>query len=176
MSEKDLEAARSRYQEGKQAFERGQYRRAVEALEESMNLTERASRFGGEVQLWLANAYEAAGKQQEAIALCQRLSRHPDPYTRKQGSRLLFILKAPKLRPHPEWITQIPDLNDLEEGESRIPAVPVVTKKSRRKKAEPEDLPPIDWSQINTRDNQFIWVALVAIALLCGWLFWGSQF
>jgi tetratricopeptide (TPR) repeat protein len=172
LSEKDLEAARSRYQEGKRAFERGQYRQAVEALEASVDLTERASRFGGEVQIWLATAYEAAGQQQNAIALCEQLSRHPDMYTRKQGSRLLYILKAPKLRIHPEWVTQIPDLQDLAEGESRIPTVPVVEKKSRRKKSEPEDLPPIDWSQINTSDNQFIWVALGAIALLCGWLFW----
>jgi hypothetical protein len=50
-------------------------------------------------------------------ALCETLTRNPDLDVRKQGKRLLYILKAPRLQLKPEWQTQIPDLSRLEQGD-----------------------------------------------------------
>ena len=61
MSTESLEIARSRYQAGKLNFENGKYREAVENLEKASALLSRNSRLGGEVEIWLVTAYEAAG-------------------------------------------------------------------------------------------------------------------
>ncbi len=118
--------------------------------------------------MWLVTAYEAAGQTSEAIALCEQLTRHPDLETSKQGKSLLYILKAPQLKRPEEWMTKIPDLGTIAESDP----------KDRRgtnptRKRNPNELPePIDPSQINTKDNQFIWVALIALSLLVGGLIW----
>ncbi|MBW4655014.1 MAG: hypothetical protein KME20_18515 [Kaiparowitsia implicata GSE-PSE-MK54-09C] len=150
------------------------YRQAVESLEAALEPVQRGSLLGGEVQMWLVYAYEAAGKTQEAIALCEVASRHPHMDTRREAKRVLFILKAPRLKPKAEWLTQIPDLAELEEGDrpSRFaaaakplpPTAPPVLYRL------PED--PTDPSQVNTQDNGFVWLALGAIALFIGALLW----
>jgi tetratricopeptide (TPR) repeat protein len=174
VSSDNLVFARKLYASGKAAFERGQYRQSVQDLEKAVSLLEQRSLLGGEVQIWLVTAYEAAGQRTEAIALCEQVSKHPDNDTRKQGKRLLYILKAPRLKTKPEWLTQIPDLTHLDESEVMFKAAqPPKAKRPPRQRlsAEPE---PADWSKVNTKDNAFIWVALVAIALTVGYLFWLS--
>lgn len=168
-----LETAREQYRIGKAAFERGQYRQAVQSLEKAVSLVNRNSRLGGEMQIWLVTAYEAMEQRTEAIALCEQVSRHPDLETRKQGKRLLYILKAPRLRIRPEWRTEIPDLAAIEAegdrlGSSRY-ATPTQKPTRPRPKPEPE---PVDLSQVNTKENSFIWVALMAIAITVASLLW----
>jgi tetratricopeptide (TPR) repeat protein len=169
----NLEIAKEQYQAGKTAFERGDYRQSVQALEKAVSLAARNTRLGGEMQIWLVTAYQAAGQQQQAIGLCEQLSRHPDLQTRKQAKRLLFILQAPQLKTRPEWLTEIPDLGAIDDaaqdnkGASQYPATP------RRSRSQPEP-EPVDLTQVNTKDNQFIWVALIAIALMIGGLLWLS--
>ncbi|MGJ3250180.1 MAG: hypothetical protein ACFE0J_03455 [Elainellaceae cyanobacterium] len=176
MSTEQLELAKFQYRAGKDAFERGRYRQAVQYLEKAVSLVKRTSRLGGEMQIWLITAYEAAEQREDAIALCNQISRHPDPETSKQGKRLLYILKAPRLKTRPEWLTQIPDLTALDEisqqGQGLSKYTPTTKKPKRRPpKKEPEF---VDLSQVNTQDNQFIWFALVAIALTIGGLWWVS--
>jgi lipopolysaccharide biosynthesis regulator YciM len=77
MTTENLELAKSCFQIGTTAFENGQYREAVESLEKASTLLGKNSRFAGEIEIWLVNAYEAAGRSEEAINLCQQLSRHP---------------------------------------------------------------------------------------------------
>lgn len=175
MSSENLEAAKVQYQKGKAAFERGAYRQSVQSLEKAASLVARNTAFGGEVQIWLITAYEAAGQRQEAIALCETVSRHPDYETRKQGKRLLYILKAPLLKTRPEWLTEIPDLATLDESEGNKggTSYPAPVKRLSRPRPQP-DPEPIDLSQVNTKENAFIWVALVAIALTIGSLLWFS--
>ena len=91
MTNESLELAKSRYQIGINAFENGQYREAVENLEKASALLGKNSRFAGEVQIWLVNAYEAAERSEEAISLCQELSRHPHYEIRQQSKHLLYI-------------------------------------------------------------------------------------
>lgn len=167
MNSDNLEVANAEYQAGKKAFECGQYRQSVAALEKACALVNRNSPLGGEMQMWLVTAYQAIGQSQDAIALCRQLSKHPNGQTRQQGRRLLYILEAPKLEKRPEWLTQIPDLSNLEDStleQRRGSGDPKSQRPSRRFQPEPE---PLDPSQIATEDDQFIWVALaLAIAIL----------
>lgn len=173
MTENQEELARQSYRVGREAFERGRYRESIEQFEASVELAGRSSILGGQAQVWMVSAFEALEKREEAIALCESITRHPHDTTRKEAKRLLYILKAPRLKIRPEWRTEIPDLTQLEEGKRASAPYAKPTKKrspSRRKpKPEPE---PIDLSQVNTRDNGFIWVGLLAIAALLAGLFW----
>ncbi|HEY9741083.1 MAG TPA: tetratricopeptide repeat protein [Coleofasciculaceae cyanobacterium] len=162
------EKFRIEYQAGKAAFEGGDYRTAVKHLEAASALMKRTSRLGGEAQMWLVTAYEAAGQQAEAIALCEQLTRHPDLETSKQGKRLLYILKAPQLTRPVEWMTQIPDLGAIAESEPKDRRGTNSTR-NRNLSELPE---PVDPNQINTKDNKFIWVALIALSLTVAGLIW----
>lgn len=174
MSTENLETVQAQFQLGKTAFERGLYRNSIECLEAAASSVDLTSHLGGEVQIWLVTAYEAFGKTPEAIALCERVIRHPDYKIRKQGRRLLTILNAPRLRSRPEWLTQIPDLTGLPTADEDSPkpyAPPSRPRPQPKPKPQPE-LEPIDLSQVNTRDNQFVWVMLGAIALMIAGLAW----
>lgn len=169
------DALQTEFQAGKAAFERGEYRKSVEHLERSLALVNPNSALGGTVQTWLVTAYQAVGQQQEAIALCRTLTQHPDLKTRKEGKRILYILEAPKLQTRPEWLTQIPDLGNLaDQGErNRVGGKPLVAPPKRSPVETPRfKVEPVDLSQVNTEDNRFIWVALVAVLLLLGGLTW----
>ncbi|MGF1512263.1 MAG: tetratricopeptide repeat protein [Elainellaceae cyanobacterium] len=162
--------ARQQYELGKLAFERGQYRQAVQHLEKAASLAGKISPFSGEVKIWLVTAYQAQGKMQDAIALCRQISQHPDYVTAKQARRLLYILEAPQLKLRPEWITSIPDLSALEEGGSgKGMSQYAPPKKPRKPKPKPKP-EPVDLSQVNTKDNGFVWLGLGLIALLAGGL------
>ena len=168
-----LDTAKATYQAGKAAFERGEYRKAVQCLESAKALVMPMSRFGGEVQIWLVTAYEALGQRSDALALCRELSRHPDLQTRKQGRRLLYILEAPRLTTRPEWLTQIPDLTNLGDNDARDrpTAATISPAKPPEKPAfQLEDV--VDPERVNVQDNRFIWVALGGIALVLGGLLW----
>ena len=165
----NLQVIRTEYQAGKAAFERGQYRESVQHLEKASALVVRNSRLGGEVQIWLVTAYEATGQTTEAIALCQQLSHHPNSETSKQGKRLLYILQAPQLKRPTEWLTQIPDLGTLADNDAKIRLSSGTAASSTQQSPLPE---PVDLSQVNTRDNRFTLVALIALALTLGGLIW----
>ncbi|PPT09345.1 hypothetical protein CKA32_003207 [Geitlerinema sp. FC II] len=164
------ELARIRYETAKEIFERGQYREAVSLLENACVLVDRGTPLGGEIQIWLVTAHQAVGDLKSAVSLCRKLSRHPHLTTRQQSRRLLAILEAPRLAMRPEWNVNIPDLSNLEES--------VASDRkgsSRPLKRKPRPLPapqPIDPSQINTQDNRFVWVALLASLAILSSLLW----
>ncbi|NEQ96935.1 MAG: tetratricopeptide repeat protein [Cyanothece sp. SIO2G6] len=168
------EMAETFYQAGKAAFESGQYRQAISMLEKAIALLPNTSILGGEAGIWLVMAQDAAGRYEDAIALCTKLAKHPHTETAQQGKRLLYILKAPKLKTNPEWNSKIPDLSQIGEGEGNaatLSSYPKPKARKRKPKEESEELEPIDWSQIDTQDNQFIAIALgVMSLLLLGWV------
>ena len=173
MTTENLELARQEFQLGQDAFERGLYRQSIEALEKAVSLVGRNSLLGGEVQIWLVNAYQAADRNMEAIALCESLSSHSDVKIRKQSRRMIAILKAPKLKLREEWMTKIPDLTKLDEANGKN------KKASGYSSPTPRSLPksapvPVDLSQVETKDNGFVWIALGAIALTVAGLIWFS--
>lgn len=174
-TEENLELAHQQFQAGQMAFERGQYRQSIEALEKAVSFADRNSSLGGEVQIWLVNAYQAADKNMEAIALCESLGRHPDVKTRKQSRRMIAILKAPKLKLREEWMTKIPDLTKLDEANSKNKKASGYPPPAPRPRSRPKPPPePIDLSQVETKDNGFVWIALGAIVLTVVGLIWFS--
>lgn len=175
MSSEQLEAVKAAYLAGQTAFERGEYRQSVTALEKACDLVERQSRLGGEIQTWLVTAYEAAGQRTEAIALCRELSRHADLNTRKQGKRLLYILEAPRLKTNPDWVTQIPDLSGLSDSDNlnrKGTAIAPSATTNRPLEKTAFQLEPETTNQTTSRDNRFIWVALITTMLVLGSLIW----
>ena len=172
MTTESLELARSRYQMGTTAFENGQYREAVENLEKASALLGKNTRFAGEVEIWLVNAYEAAGRSEEAIALCQELSRHPHYEVRHQAKRLAYILKAPKLNRPKEWMTEIPDFSIISDNKSKMMIAAKPNQSPSAKK--PVEKEYIDLSTVNTQDNNFVWVALIAVGFTISYLVWLS--
>ncbi|MEL6854629.1 MAG: tetratricopeptide repeat protein [Cyanobacteria bacterium J06607_13] len=157
--------------QGQALFERGRYKRAIAHFQTALSLSNPMGSKGGEIQLWLVNTYIAAGDEEAGKALCRKLILHPDLDTKQQSKRILYILEAPELEMKPEWVTKIPDLGGLDD-DSQLRYVQRPKKKRRRKpKPEPE---PIDLSQVNTADNQFVWIALAGILLTLGGLFWFS--
>lgn len=165
--------AQAAYRSGRDAFERGRYREAIDQLQEVVELVGKGTQLGGQAQVWLVSSLEAVERRQEAIALCDILTRHPDPTTRTEARRLLYILKAPRLKIRPEWKTEIPDLSGLDERDPKAAPVytPRTTPKKRRRKPEP-DPEPLDWSQISTGDNGFVLAMLVLIGGILGGLLW----
>ncbi|NCJ06121.1 tetratricopeptide repeat protein [Synechococcales cyanobacterium C] len=149
-------------------FERGQYQDAIAALTQARSSANPNSRLGGDIQMWLVTAYEAAGQRQEALALCRTLGAHPDWQTRKQSKRLLYILEAPKLELRPEWLTEIPDLSQVQDpgwgkGSGAASAAP-----PRWRAPEPEGSPLVT----DSLDNGFVWLGLamtglILVGLLC---------
>ena len=164
-------AAREQLAIGQSAFERGRYKKAIAHFQTALTFANPIGMRGGEIQLWLVNAYIAAGEEQAGLALCRKLIRHPDLDTQRQSKRLLYILEAPELELKPEWTTKIPDLSKLEADSGKQYAQRAKKPRRRKPKPEPE---PLDLSQVNTEDNQFVWIALLGILLTIGGLFWFS--
>jgi tetratricopeptide (TPR) repeat protein len=165
--------AKEAYAVGKAAFERGRYREAIVDLEASLGVINPNSRLGSEIQMVLIMAYEAAGQREEARNLCRAMERHPDPSTRKQASRILYILEAPQLNTRPEWVVQIPDLTTMSESNPQFQrgqgSTPAASSPKPRSSPYIEDLGD---KRITTPDNAFIWVALGAIVVVLAGLFW----
>jgi hypothetical protein len=175
VAEKSLDSVKIAYQAGQFAFEQGRYRESVQYLEQARQAVEPNSGLGGEIQIWLVTAFEASGLRQDAIALCKQLTRHPNLVARQQARRLLEVLEAPKLYIDPEGFVKIPDLADLDvQGNSRSQNDSVATVRSIPK----SQISPVvnNWDGINTKDNQFLWIALIIVLLVSGGLIWFSSF
>ncbi|XP_071926973.1 uncharacterized protein [Coffea arabica] len=94
---------------GQKAYGRGMYGRAIEFLEAALTIIPRPTLFGGEIQIWLAMAYEANNRHADCIALYQQLEKkHPSVSIRRQAAELRYILQAPKLKITQEEMVTIP--------------------------------------------------------------------
>jgi outer membrane protein assembly factor BamD (BamD/ComL family) len=58
----EQETARQLYQTAIENFERGNYGIASRQLEQALAMVNPQTKLGGEIQIWLVNAYEASGK------------------------------------------------------------------------------------------------------------------
>ncbi|XP_056165877.1 uncharacterized protein LOC115672141 isoform X2 [Syzygium oleosum] len=94
---------------GQKAYGKGMYGRAIEFLEGALTIIPRPTLFGGEIQIWLAMAYEANNRHADCIALYQQLEKkHPIISIRRQAAELKYILQAPKLKISQEEMVTIP--------------------------------------------------------------------
>lgn len=168
------EQAQAEFAAGQLAFERGDYRGAIQAFERGSAFARTGTALGGEIQLWLVNAYAALNRQDEAIALCEKLTQHPDYETSKQSKRLLYILQAPRLKLRSEWQVKIPDLSALNDADSRPNLGQYAAPRRSPPKPPAAEPPPEDLSRMNTQDNGFLWVVLAGSLLALGSLAWFS--
>jgi hypothetical protein len=169
-------------QRGKQAVEAGQYRAAVQVLEQSLGAAAPGTKVHGEAMIWLVTAYEAAGDREQARELCKLATHHPQWDTRKQGKRLLYILDAPVLRRRSDWLTQIPDLGAIDAqkdekkwGGSPLQSTQVQSTQVQRPLRQDEGykIPqPTDPTQVETEDGAFIWVVFGTIGILLVGIAW----
>lgn len=164
MTVDNLEKFQQKYLAGQEALEKSQYRLSIEYLESAITLVSGNSRQGGEAQIWLVTAYQAANKIDQAIALCENLLTHPNLRTREQAQRILYIIKAPKLERPPEWMSEIPDLGNTDQAVSRY----VTAKKMPKPKATEIELEYAQVPSTSKQDNQFIWFALILVGLILG--------
>ncbi|OMO80063.1 Tetratricopeptide-like helical [Corchorus olitorius] len=94
---------------GQKAYGRGMYGRSIEFLEGALTIIPRPTLFGGEIQIWLAMAYEANNRHKDCIALYQQLEKkHPSVSIRRQAAELRYILQAPKIKITQEEMVTIP--------------------------------------------------------------------
>lgn len=163
------EQFRQRYQAGKDALERGNYSLSIQQLEAARELIPPNSRTGGEAQLWLVSAYQAAQKTPEAIALCRELFKHPNPDIRDKSKRLLYIIEAPRLQRPQKWMSQIPDLTSLED----TPRLSL-TRPPRKPRSEQPKL-DLTCPEEDPRDNQFLGVAFCLLIVIFASFFWWSS-
>jgi hypothetical protein len=168
------EMARAAFEQGQRAFESGQYRQSVQALEQAIVLAAMASPLHGEIQVWLVMAYDATGDRVAAIALCKKTTRHPQWATRQEAKRLLYILEAPALARSEDWVTKIPDLTTLDRNDDKNwGASP--SNNSRPPVEVPKGyvIPaPTDPTQVEVEDRRFVWVVLGGIAIVLMGLVW----
>ncbi|KAD2803970.1 hypothetical protein R6Q59_031818 [Mikania micrantha] len=94
---------------GQKAYEKGMYGRSIEFLEGALTIIPRPTLFGGEIQIWLAMAYEANNRHKDCIDLYRKLeTSHPIISIRRQAKDLRYILQAPKLKISQEEMVTIP--------------------------------------------------------------------
>ncbi|BAY52386.1 hypothetical protein NIES2134_100060 [Thermostichus vulcanus NIES-2134] len=162
------DAVSALFQQGQQAFERGNYQQSITLLAQAVALAEGNTTQSGEISLWLVTAYSAAGDQGAAVSLCRQLQRHPDHQTRQESRRLLAILEAPQLKRRPEWCSEIPDLSHLGDRAYTSPY-----RHSRKRPSAPTPKPQEPPPPATPLPNAFIWIALTGLGvatLLAAWL------
>ncbi|EPS71842.1 hypothetical protein M569_02919 [Genlisea aurea] len=97
------------YEVGQKAYEKGMYGRAIEFLEAAMTIVPGPTLLGGEIQIWLAMAYEANNRHADCISLYRDLeTKHPSVSIRRQAAELRYILQAPKIKITQEEMVTIP--------------------------------------------------------------------
>ncbi|XP_072999169.1 uncharacterized protein [Typha latifolia] len=101
--------AKLMFELGQKAYGKGMYARSIEFLEASLTIIPRPTLLGGEIQIWLAMAYEANNRHRDCIALYQQLEKkHPSVSIRRQAAELRYILQAPKLKISKDEMVTIP--------------------------------------------------------------------
>ncbi|KAK9090327.1 hypothetical protein Sjap_023504 [Stephania japonica] len=103
------ETAELMFELGQRAYGKGAYSRSIEFLEAALTIIPKPTLFGGEIQIWLAMAYEANKRHADCIALYKQLeTKHPSVSIRRQAADLRYILQAPKLKISQDEMVSIP--------------------------------------------------------------------
>ncbi|KAL5997404.1 hypothetical protein ACLOJK_008334 [Asimina triloba] len=119
------ETAKLMFDLGQKAYGRGMYGRAIEFLEGALTIIPKPTVFGGEIQIWLAMAYEANNRHKDCIALYQELeNKHPSVSIRRQAANLRYILQAPKLKISEDEMVRIPMIGSSYDSPSIDPLGP----------------------------------------------------
>ncbi len=157
------------FQAGILSFERGDYQSAIAQFQQALSGVNEKTQIGGEIQIWLANAYDAVGNSTEAIALCRKLITHSDRDVRKSANYVLGILSAPQLSELKDAVSKIPSLQNLEESD--LPSNAPSSKPVVKSKPEQEVLlANTNNSESQQQSSWFIWVtSAIILAALIVW-------
>ncbi|XP_059657857.1 uncharacterized protein LOC132304273 [Cornus florida] len=155
---------------GQRAYGKGMYGRAIEFLEGALTIIPRPTLFGGEIQIWLAMAYEANNRHADCIALYKQLEqKHPSVSIRRQASELRYILQAPKLKISQEEMVTIPLIGSSYDSYAATWTDKYKDKDERRSGSTTNQLPSsrdylgdfLVWRPpTDLEKNQAFWVAL----------------
>ncbi|PNT65191.1 uncharacterized protein LOC100824440 [Brachypodium distachyon] len=103
--------AKQMFDLGQRAYGKGMYGRSIEFLEAALTIIRPSSLLGGEIQIWLAMAYDANRRHKDCIALYKELENtHPMINIRRQAAELRYILEAPKLKISNDEVVTIPQI------------------------------------------------------------------
>jgi tetratricopeptide (TPR) repeat protein len=150
------------YQEGVSNFENGNYQQSIALLERARALAVVETILGGEILIWLANAYDAVGKTEESITICRSLKKHPVNSVRKSARYMLGILTAPQLSKLEGVVSEVPILQSPDTYEPK----PVARSKSSGD-TERKPFREVSLEKPNTNSsNNFLWVAIASSLLL----------
>ena len=160
------------YQQGIADFERGNYQQAIALLERARALAILETDLGGDILVWLANAYDAVGKTEEAIALCRSLKKHPPNTVRKSARYMLGIFTAPPLKKLEGVVSEVPILESPDRYQSKPAARPKSSNNSNQKPFR--EVPLEKPSPIDSRStNNFLLLAIAVFLLLLA--IWAKQ-
>jgi outer membrane protein assembly factor BamD (BamD/ComL family) len=150
------------YQEGVSNFENGNYQQSIAFLERARALAVVETTLGGEILIWLANAYDAVGKTEEAVAICRSLKKHPVNSVRKSARYMLGILTAPQLSKLEGVVSEVPILQSPDTYQSKP-----VARSKRSGDTERKPFREVSLEKPNTNSsNNFLWVAIASSLLL----------
>jgi len=154
------------YQQGVSNFESGNYQQAIALLDRARALAISDTTLGGEILVWLANAYDAVGKTEEAIALCRSLKKHPINSVRKSARYMLGILTAPPLSKLEGVVSEVPILDSPDSYQAK----PAARSKSQTDtNQKPFREVSLEKPNANSRNN-FLWFAIaVSLVVLALW-------
>ncbi|KAG2498892.1 hypothetical protein HYH03_003083 [Edaphochlamys debaryana] len=109
-AEEELKARLAKNLElGKKAYECGEYPASVRCLEQAVRDVGEDTVMGGEAQLWLGLAYQACGREKDAISTYKYLEEnHPSRKVKKQAYDLRYILEAPRMEISEDERVKIP--------------------------------------------------------------------
>lgn len=159
------------FRAGKEYYERGMYNDSLTALEQALEAEGPLSPLGGEIQLWLALALQACGREEDCIAVYKNVeSTHPLPSMRKQAASLRYIMEAPKLELSPEEKVSIPVLDDIDRNQTKSnrPIRPKIKKIEKRKKTWDEEF----WDSYSPPKylrNRYVVAASIIVSIGLAW-------
>ncbi|EFN52013.1 hypothetical protein CHLNCDRAFT_139563 [Chlorella variabilis] len=159
---REKEARAVKFSAGKLAYERGNYPASSRFLEQALDEEGEFTQLGGEIQLWLALAYQACGREEACLSIYRSLEKtHPLPAIRRQACDLRYIMEAPKLQINPDERVQIPVLTDLDVNRGN--RAPVARPRPPQKRSVPKTWDEEFWDNYQgpggVVQNRYVWAA-----------------
>lgn len=170
--EREREARAIKFSRGKEAYARGQYDASVVLFESALNEEGPFSQLGGDIQMWLALAYAATGREQECVDTYKAIEgSHPIPAVRRKAADLRYIMEAPKLQIGDDEKVKIPVLMDADPNRGGRGSVQL----PRPRPTGPRPQKPKKWDEEFWENyqppqylkNRYVWAAA---AVLCAGL------
>ncbi|KAG0571748.1 hypothetical protein KC19_VG038900 [Ceratodon purpureus] len=160
-------------QMSQRAYGRGVYDKSVEMLEAALTKVPGNSNLGGEIQVWLAMAYDAVGRHADCIALYKRLEgTHPNNNLRKQAADLRYIAEAPKLKISRDEMVKVPLIEKDYDRKAKTwsQTVKEKRKKPREKSAQNRDYLDdwLVWEPPRWEKSPYFWVAVTIWLTMVG--------